>query len=104
MISYSNVTAPVWSEATIILLLSEIIPISYGERILLIGILVCINYVISKIIMSRLKKHDYIKGALIDYESNKSIDPKIWGYTKSFFVISSYAIIPFLPIVIYFIL
>ena len=53
MLSFFNVTAPVWCEVTIILLLSEIIYISYNERILLIGLFVCINYVISKIILSR---------------------------------------------------
>lgn len=103
MISYLNVTTPVWSEVTIILLLSEIIFISFNERILFMGIFVCINYVISKIILGRLKKQDYIKETLIDFDSKNSVDPKYWGYTKSFFVISSYVIIPILPIIIYYI-
>ena len=102
MLSFFNVTAPVWCEVTIILLLSEIIYISYNERILLIGLFVCINYVISKIILSRCKKQDYIKETLIDYYSNNSVDPQYWGYTKCFLVLSLYVIIPFLPIIIYF--
>lgn len=100
MLSFFNVTAPVWIEATIILLLSEIIYISFNERILYMGIFVCINYVISKIIISRFKKQNFIQETLIDYDN--SIDPKYWGYTKSFFVLSSYVIIPILPIIIYF--
>ncbi len=104
MLSYLNVTTPVWSEVTIILLLSEIIYISYNERILLIGIFVCINYAISKFIIGRLKKQDYIKETLIDYDSNNSVNPQYWGYTKSSFVICSYPIIPSLPIIIYYIL
>ena len=104
MLSFLNVTTPVWSELTIILLLSNIIYISYNERILLMGLFVCINYVISKIIISRLKKQDFIKETLIDYDSNNSIDLKYWGYSKSFFVLSSYVIIPYLPIIIYFLL
>lgn len=100
MLSFFNVTAPVWIEATIILLLSEIIYISFNERILYMGIFVCINYVISKIIISRFKKQNFIQETLIDYDN--SIDPKYWGYAKSFFVLSSYVIIPILPIIIYF--
>lgn len=100
MLSFFNVTAPVWIEATIILLLSVIIYISFNERILYMGIFVCINYVISKIIISRFKKQNFIQETLIDYDN--SIDPKYWGYTKSFFVLSSYVIIPILPIIIYF--
>lgn len=102
MLSFFNVTAPVWIEATIILLLSEIIYISYNERIILIGIFVCINYIISKIIIRRFKKQDFIKETLIDYDSNNSIESKYWGYTKCFFVLSLYVIIPNLPIIIYF--
>ncbi len=102
MLSFFNVTAPVWSEITIILLLSETIYLSFNERILLIGIFVCINYFISKIIIKRLKKHDYIKETLIDYDSNNSVDSQYWDYTKCFFVLSSYAMIPTLPIIIYF--
>ncbi len=102
MLSFFNVTAPVWSEITIILLLSETIYLSFNERILLIGIFVCINYFISKIIIKRLKKHDYIKETLIDYDSNNSVDSQYWGYTKSFFVLSSYAMITTFPIIIYF--
>ncbi len=102
MLSFFNVTAPVWSEISIILLLSEAIYLSFNERILLIGIFVCINYVISKIIISRLKKHDYINETIFDYDSNKSIGSKYWGYAKCFFVLSLYALIPTLPIIIYF--
>ena len=104
MLSFFNVTAPVWSELTIILLLSDIIYISYNERLILMGILVCINYFISKIIISRFKKQDFIKETLIDYNSNYSVDPQYWGYAKSSFVISSYPIVPALPIIIYYIL
>lgn len=103
-LSFLNVTAPLWSESTLILLISEFIYISYNERILLIGIFVCINYVISKIIIGRLKKQDYIKETLIDYDSNNSFCPKYWGYTKSSFVLLAYPIIPTLPIIIYYIL
>ena len=101
MLSFFNVTAPVWSELTIILLLSDIIYISYNERLILMGILVCINYFISKIIISRFKKQDFINETLIDYNSNYAVDPQ---YAKSLFVLSSYVIIPNLPIIIYFIL
>ena len=101
MLSFFNVTAPVWCEVTIILLLSEIIYISYNERILLIGLFVCINYVISKIILSRWQKTRLYQGNF-DYYSNNSVDPQYWGYTKCFLVLSLYAIIPFLPIIIYF--
>ncbi len=104
MLSFVNVTSPVWSEVTIILLLSEIIYIPYNERIILIGIFVCINYIISKIIISRLKKQDYITGTLIDYDSNNSFGPRYWGYTKCFCVLSLYTVIPVLPIIAYFIL
>ena len=102
MMSFLNVTTPVWSEVTIILLLSEIIYISFNERILLIGLFVGVNYILSRIIISRLKKQDYIKETLIDYDSNNSVDPQYWGYTKCFFVIFSYVIIPILPIIIFF--
>ena len=104
MLSFFNVTTPVWSELTIILLLSDIIYISYNERLILMGILVCINYFVSKIIISRFKKQDFINETLIDYYSNNSVDSQYWGYAKSSFVLSSYAIIPNLPIIIYFIL
>ena len=104
MLSFFNVTAPVWSELTIILLLSDIIYIPYNERIILMGILVCINYFISRIIISRFKKQDFINETLIDYNSNYSVDPQYWGYAKSLFVLSLYVIIPNLPIIIYFIL
>ena len=46
MMSFLNVTAPVWSELTLILLLSDIIYIPYNERLILMGILVFINYFI----------------------------------------------------------
>ena len=104
MLSFFNVTTPVWSELTIILLLSDIIYISYNERLILMGILVCINYFISKIIISRFKKQDFINETLIDYYSNYAVDPQYWGYAKSLFVLSLYVIIPNLPIIIYFIL
>lgn len=104
MLSFFNVTTPVWSELTIILLLSDIIYIPYNERIILMGILVCINYFISRIIISRFKKQDFINETLIDYNSNYSVDPQYWGYTKSLLVLSLYVIIPNLPIIIYFIL
>ena len=56
MLSFFNISTPLWSYVTIVLLLSKIITISYNERLFLIGLLLCLNYAISKIIIRRLKK------------------------------------------------
>ena len=56
MLSFFNISTPLWSEVAIVLLLSNIITISYNERLFLIGLLLCLNYAISKIIIRRLKK------------------------------------------------
>ncbi len=56
MLSFFNISTPLWSEVAIVLLLSNIITISYNERLFLIGLLLGLNYAISRIIIRRLKK------------------------------------------------
>lgn len=56
MLSFFNISTPLWSEVTIVLLLSNIMTISYNERLFLIGLLLGLNYAISRIIIRRLKK------------------------------------------------
>lgn len=56
MLSFFNISTPLWSYVTIVLLLSKIITISYNERLFLIGLLLGLNYAISRIIIRRLKK------------------------------------------------
>ena len=43
MLSFFNISTPLWSEVTIVLLLSNIMTISYNERLFLIGLLLGLN-------------------------------------------------------------
>lgn len=56
MLSFFNISTPLWSEVAIVLLLSNIMTISYNERLFMIGLLLGLNYAVSRIIIRRLKK------------------------------------------------
>ena len=60
MLSFFNISTPLWSEVTIVLLLSNIMTISYNERLFLIGLLLGLNYAVSRIIIRRLKNREYV--------------------------------------------
>lgn len=102
MLSFFNISTPLWSEVTIVLLLSNIIPISYNERLFLIGLLLGLNYAISKIITRRLKKRDYVN--LIIRKFDLSNNSKYNSFLFCLFLLFVYTVIPIAPIVLYFIL
>lgn len=102
MLSFFNISTPLWSEVTIVLLLSNIIPISYNERLFLIGLLLGLNYAISKIITRRLKKRDYVN--LIIRKFDLSNNSKYNSFLFCLFLLFVYTVIPITPIVLYFIL
>ncbi len=102
MVSFFNISTPLWSYVTIVLLLSKIITISYNERLLLIGLLLGLNYAISKIIIRRLKKRDYVNRITTKFDlSNNS---KYNSSLFCLFLLFAYTVIPIVPIVLYFIL
>ena len=102
MLSFFNISTPLWSYVTIVLLLSKIITISYNERLFLIGLLLGLNYAISKIIIRRLKKRDYVNRIITKFDlSNNS---KYNSFLFCLFLLFVYTVIPIVPIVLYFIL
>ena len=102
MLSFFNISTPLWSYVTIVLLLSKIITISYNERLFLIGLLLGLNYAISKIIIRRLKKRDYVNRIITKFDlSNNS---KYNSFLFCLFLLFVYTVIPIVPIVLYFVL
>ncbi len=102
MLSFFNISTPLWSEVAIVLLLSNIITISYNERLFLIGLLLGLNYAISRIIIRRLKKRDYVNRIITKFDlSNNS---KYNSFLFCLFLLFAYTVTPIAPIVLYFIL
>ncbi len=84
-----------------LILLSKIITISYNERLFLIGLLLGLNYAISKIIIRRLKKRDYVNRIITKFDlSNNS---KYNSFLFCLFLLFAYTVIPIVPIVLYFV-
>lgn len=102
MLSFFNVMTPLWSEVAIILLLSNIISISYNERLFWIALLFGLNYGISRIIIRRLKKRDYINQIITEFDSANNL--KYNSFLFCLFLLLMYTVIPIAPIVLYFLL
>ncbi len=101
MLSFFNISTPLWSEVAIVLLLSNIMTISYNERLFLIGLLLGLNYAVSRIIIRRLKKGDYVN--LVITKFNFLNNSKYNSYLFCLFLLFVYTVIPISPIVLYFI-
>ena len=100
MLSFFNVSTPLWSEVTIVLLLSNIINISFNERLCFIGLLLGFNYAISRIIIRRLKNREYVNHVIAKFDSSNN--SKYNSFLFCLFLLFAYTVIPFVPIVLYF--
>lgn len=102
MLSFFNISTPLWSEVTIVLLLSNIITISYNERLFLIGLLLGLNYAVSRIIIRRLKNREYVNIIITKFDLSNNL--KYNSFLYCLFLLFVYTVIPIVPIVLYFIL
>lgn len=102
MLSFFNISTPLWSEVTIVLLLSNIMTISYNERLFLIGLLLGLNYAVSRIIIRRLKNREYVNIIITKFDLSNNL--KYNSFLYCLFLLFVYTVIPIVPIVLYFIL
>lgn len=104
MLSFFNVMTPLWSEVTIILLSADIVPISYDKRLILIGILFIFNWIISKLIVRKLKKEEYITNIINNFNSAYNSSSRYCNLIFCLSLLIIYTVLPFTPIVLFYIL
>lgn len=102
MLSFFNVSTPLWSEVAMVLMLSDIIAISYNERLFVIGLLLVLNYGVSRIIIRRLKKRDYVSHIIKEFDS--AHNSKYNSFSFCLFLLFIYTVVPIAPVVLYFML
>lgn len=104
MLSFFNIMTPLWIELTLILILSRVFMISYNGRLILIGLFVIINVIISKIIIRNLKKEEYITAVINEFNNIERTSSKFSNLFFCVLLLAGYSFLPFLPIVLFFIL
>ena len=102
MLSFFNIMTPLWSEVTIVLMVSEIIPISYDRRLILIGILFVFNIIISKIIVHHLKKEEYITDVINSFNTAERNSSRFHNFSFCLLLLTGYAVLPVLPVVLFY--
>lgn len=102
MLSFFNVVTPIWSEVTIVLLLADSVTISYDMRLVIIGLMVIVNIVISRIIMWRLKREGYLTKVIDEFKDDDITNTKFNNFFFCLMLLAIYAVIPVAPIVLYY--
>lgn len=103
MLTFSGTMAAVWPELTAVLILSRFTPITYETRLYIMAVLAIANYIISRIMVSGLKREDYVENLMTCFPSEMSRS----RYASTLYclgILTAYAVIPMLTIVIYFLI
>lgn len=103
MLTFSGTLSAVWPELTAVLILSRFTPIAYETRLYIMAVLAIANYIISRIIISGLKRDDFVENLTTRFPSEASGSK----YASSLYclgILTAYAVIPMLTIVIYFLI
>lgn len=104
MIRFLNITTPIWTEATIVLILTDIIFIPFNLRVIFIISFILVNYIISKMILSSLRKHSYVELTIKEFNISNKKNLRYKDFWYCAFIISAFTLVPFIPLVIYFLL
>lgn len=103
MISFFNAVSPVWLETVLVVILSDFIPLEVGTRLKIIAALFIVNILVSRLIIIRLlKKENYVERQINQADANAGKPSRYDSFFFSMAVLSGYAIVPMLPVVIYF--
>ncbi|GEM_PF-3148139 len=103
VIAFFNAVSPVWLETTVVLLISEVVPIAIGTRLEIIAGLFIVNILISRIfIIRKLRKENFVERIVGEYDTCDGDAPKHSGFVSNMLRLSCYAIVPMLPVVIYY--
>lgn len=103
MISFFNAVSPVWLETVLVVILSDFIPLEVGMRLKIIAALFIVNILVSRLIIIRLlKKENYVERQINQADANAYKPSRYDSFFFSMAVLSGYAIVPMLPVVIYF--
>lgn len=103
MLTFSGTLSAVWPELTAVLILSRFTPIAYETRLYIMAVLAIANYIISRIIISGPKRDDFVENLTTRFPSEASGSK----YASSLYclgILTAYAVIPMLTIVIYFLI
>lgn len=103
MLTFSSTMSAVWPELAALLILSRFTLITYETRLYIMAVLAIANYIISRIIVSGLKRDDYVENLMTRFPSEASCS----RYTSTLYclgILTAYAVIPMLTIVIYFLI
>lgn len=99
MISFFNAVSPVWLETILVLMLSDFISFDVATRLKIIAALFIANILVSRlIIIPLLKKENYVERQINQADKPSRYD----SFFFSMAILSGYAIVPMLPVVIYF--
>lgn len=104
MIRFLNITTPIWTEATIVLILTDIIFIPFNLRVIFIISFILVNYIISKMILSSLRKHSYVELTIKEFNISNKKNLRYKDFWYCAFIIFAFTLVPFIPLVIYFLL
>lgn len=103
MLVFTGTMTPIWPEATIVMILSDFLPINYGERLCMIAALWIADYIASKIIVRKLKRGNYIETLTTEFSSSGTIaNPRYNSTLYCLWILCCYAVLPVLTIVIYY--
>ena len=72
MLTFSGTMSLVWPELAAVLILSRFTPIAYETRLYIMAVLTIANYIISRIIVSGLKRDDYVENLMNRFPSEDS--------------------------------
>lgn len=103
MLTFSSTMSAVWPELAALLILSRFTPIAYETRLYIMAVLTIANYIISRIIVSGLKRDDYVENLMNRFPSEDS-GSKYGSTLYCLGILTVYAVIPMLTIVIYFLI
>lgn len=103
MLTFSGTMSLVWPELTAVLILSRFTPITYETRLYIMAVLAIANYIISRIIVSGLKRDDYVENLMTRFSSESS-GSKYGSTLYCLGILTAYAVIPMLTIVMYFLI
>ena len=103
MLTFLGTMSPVWPELTAVLILSRFTPIAYETRLYIMAVLAIANYIISRIIISGLKRDDFVENLTDRFTAEASAS----RYASTLYclgILVGWAVIPMLTIVIYFLI
>ena len=82
---------------------SDLVPIAIGTRLEIIAGLFIVNILISRIfIIRKLRKENFVERIVGEYDTCDGDAPKHSGFVSNMLRLSCYAIVPMLPVVIYY--